>query len=99
VDVSLCFHGPNYFGDELCMNKYGSNYYIRMNLNMLVWHYNYLTLDLFHYLILVLTCEYIHGYALNIINIHYSVSNSLLNQTQNETAPFCFHSSTKQKMG
>jgi hypothetical protein len=70
VDVSLYFRGHNYFGDELCINKYRSNYHIHMNLNMLVWHYNYLILYLCHYLILVLTCEYVHGYALNIVNIY-----------------------------
>jgi hypothetical protein len=55
MDVSLYFHGPKYFGDELCMNKYGSNYHIRMDLNMLVLHYNYLILDFCHFLILDFT--------------------------------------------
>jgi hypothetical protein len=32
--------------------------------------YNYLILDLYHYLILVFICEYVHGYVLNIVNIH-----------------------------
>jgi hypothetical protein len=62
------FCGPNYFGDELCMNKYEPSYYICMNPNILVSHYNYLILDFCHYLILVLTCQYIHGSVLNIIN-------------------------------
>jgi hypothetical protein len=70
VDVSLYFCGPKCFGDELCMNKYESNYHIHMDLNMLVSYYNYLVLDLCHYLILVCTCEYVHGYALNIVKIH-----------------------------
>jgi hypothetical protein len=70
MDVSLIFLGPKNFVDELCMNKYRSNYHIRMNLNMLVWHYNYLIFNLCHYLFLVFTCEYVHGYALNILNIH-----------------------------
>jgi hypothetical protein len=52
------------------MNKYGSNYHIYMDLKILVWHYNYLVLHLCHYLILVCTCEYVHGYTLNIINKH-----------------------------
>jgi hypothetical protein len=34
VGVSLYFRGPNYFGDERCINEYGSNYHIHMNLNM-----------------------------------------------------------------
>jgi hypothetical protein len=55
IDVSLYFRGPKYFGDELCMNKYGSNYHIRMDLNMLVLPYNYLILDFCHFLILVFT--------------------------------------------
>jgi hypothetical protein len=53
VDVSLYFRGPKYFGDGLCMNNYGSNYHICMDLNMLGLHYNYLILDLCHYLILL----------------------------------------------
>jgi hypothetical protein len=50
---------------------------------MLVWHYNYLILNLCHYLILVFTFEFVHGYALNIVNI---------------PSFFCLiHSSTKNK--
>jgi hypothetical protein len=50
---------------------------------MLVWHYNYLILNLYHYLILVFTFEFVYGYALNIVNI---------------PSFFCLiHSSTKKK--
>jgi hypothetical protein len=63
---------------------------IRMNPNMLVWHYNHLILGLCHYLILVLNCQYVHGYALNIINIHFLVSDSLL--TKHGTERLCYAS-------
>jgi hypothetical protein len=66
----IIFCGSKYFGDELCMYKCESNYHICMELNILVWHYNYLILDLCHYLILIFTYEYVYSYALNIVNIH-----------------------------
>jgi hypothetical protein len=70
MDVSLYFCGHKYFDYELYMNKYGSNYHIRMDLNILVCHYNYLTFDHCHYLILVFTCKYVYDYTLNIVNTH-----------------------------
>jgi hypothetical protein len=77
------------------MNKYGSNYYIRVNLNMLMWHYNYLIFDLYHYFIF--TCQYIHDYALNIANIHSFYIYFTLQLNMEQSSLFCFHSSTKQK--
>jgi hypothetical protein len=70
MNVSLYFCGHKYFDYELYMNKYGSNYHIHMDLNLLVCHYNYLTFDHCHYLILVFTCKYVYDYTLNIVNTH-----------------------------